>query len=132
MSLSHRATIALVGAPAAAPKLPARDSAPDEATIAADEGGVVPAGGDAHQLRSRATSTCVSALGRPAAGTPLVQVACGAKALTWTLNRTADGFALTTGDLVVGLGRSRYGDGRLLVLQRPEAQRHRSWAAVPS
>jgi hypothetical protein len=93
---------------------------------------LVPAGGDAYRLRSKATGKCVAALGQPAAGAPLVQVACGAKALTWTLTRTADGFALATGDLVAGLGRSRYGDGRLLVLQRPAAQRHQSWAAEPA
>ena len=33
--------------------------------------------------------------------------------------------------LVAGLGSQRFGDARLLVLQRPDQARHQSWTAVP-
>jgi hypothetical protein len=91
---------------------------------------LVPAG-NGYRLRSKATEKCVSARGAAAAGAPLVQTACGDASLPFTLTRTVDGFALTAGDLVAGLGRSRYGAGRLLVLQRPADARHQSWTAVP-
>ena len=100
-------------------------------TGAANQAWELVAAGDAYRLRSKATGRCVAALGGVRAGAPLVQGGCGAGAVAWTLTRTADGFALTTGDLAVGLGRSRFGDGRLLVLQRTGAGRHQSWTAVP-
>jgi hypothetical protein len=92
---------------------------------------LVPAGAGAYQLRSKATQKCVTPLGAAAEGAPLVQQACAGSATRWHLVETADGFALGLGDLVVGLGRSRFGGERILVLQKPSDARYQSWTTTP-
>ncbi|MEV6494454.1 RICIN domain-containing protein, partial [Actinoplanes sp. NPDC051633] len=96
---------------------------------------LVPAGGGAFSLRSRATGKCAVPLdGNTVAGTPLVQGECvGGDANTWILRLSGYGFTLrsTDGDLVVGVGAQRFGAHRLLVLQNPDGSRHQSWTAVP-
>ncbi|MEU4215951.1 RICIN domain-containing protein [Actinoplanes sp. NPDC026623] len=96
---------------------------------------LVPAEGGGYSLMSRATGKCVVPLGgNPVEGMPLVQGDCAsAYSGRWSLFATDYGFSLrtTVGDLVAGVGSQRFGDARLLVLQRPEQARHQSWTAVP-
>jgi hypothetical protein len=96
---------------------------------------LVPAGGGAFSLQSRATGKCVVPLGgNPVAGTPLVQGECSAAAAQrWSLQASDHGFTLrtTVGDLVAGVGAQRFGAHRLLVLQQGDGSRHQSWTAVP-
>ncbi|MET0493773.1 MAG: RICIN domain-containing protein [Actinoplanes sp.] len=96
---------------------------------------LVPATGGTFSLESRATGKCVIPLGgNPVAGAPLVQGDCtSADSGRWSLFATDHGFNLRTGvgGLVAGLGSQRFGDARLLVLQRPDQARHQSWTAVP-
>jgi hypothetical protein len=84
-------------------------------------------------VRSKATGKCVAPLaGADVVGAPLVQYACDAAnaVLRWRVTLTANGVALTTpSGLVVGVSRLRYGDHRLLVLQRPTNARYQSWTA---
>ncbi|HVK25492.1 MAG TPA: RICIN domain-containing protein, partial [Actinokineospora sp.] len=101
-------------------------------TGAANQAWELVAAGEGFQLRSKATGKCVSTLGRARPNAPLVQSACGAAAVTWTIKPTADGgFGLTTGGLVVGLTKSSFCEGKLLTLQRPGTVRHQAWTAEP-
>jgi Ricin-type beta-trefoil lectin domain-like/Metallo-peptidase family M12B Reprolysin-like len=94
---------------------------------------LVRAGAGDFLLKSRATGKCVAALGRVAAGVPLVQQACSAKAAgqVFRLKRGAHGLTLSCGrgDLVVGAGNSRFAGQRVLVLQKPTQARHQAWTA---
>ena len=95
----------------------------------------VPGGG--YLLRSRVSGKCVAPLaGVVAPGTPVVQRPCAAADPTqrWAPMPNADGFALATaaGGLTLGLGRSRFGEQRLLVLQRPGQARYQNWVALPA
>jgi hypothetical protein len=95
---------------------------------------LVPAGGGAFALQSKATGKCVVPLGgNPVAGAPLVQGECGAGTQRWSLQASDHGFTLrtTVGDLVAGVGAQRFGAHRLLVLQQGDGSRHQSWTAVP-
>ncbi len=98
---------------------------------------LTPAGDGSFQLVSKVTGKCVVPLrNHPVVGTPLVQGTCSKDDTTqhWWIGRTAYGFTLRTalGDLVVGLGRQRFGGPRLLVLQTPEqGARHQSWTSLP-
>jgi hypothetical protein len=96
---------------------------------------LVPTGGGAFSLTSRATNKCLAPQGgNPVAGAPLVQGDCaGDDAQLWMVRHTDHGFSLSTavGGLVVGAGSQRFGAHRVLVLQTPDQARHQSWTAVP-
>jgi hypothetical protein len=96
---------------------------------------LLPNGDQTFVLQSKATGKCVVPLDRIAVeGAPLVQGDCAANtAQHWQLRLSANGFTLETSDadLVAGIGAQRYGDGRVLVLQKSDGSRHQSWTAVP-
>lgn len=96
---------------------------------------LAPALGGEFTLRSRATGKCAVPLGgNPVAGAPLVQGDCAAdNGQRWTLSLSPYGFTLnsTAGGLVIGVGESRFGAQRMLVLQDPDDARHQSWTAAP-
>jgi hypothetical protein len=77
---------------------------------------------------SKATGLCVGFQdGQALAGTPVVQQDC-ADAPLWSVQSTAHGIKLATaGGLVLGVGRERYFDNRLLVLQKPTDARYQNW-----
>jgi hypothetical protein len=79
-------------------------------------------------IQSKATELCVGFQGAKAVeGTPIVQQSC-ANAPLWSAVRTPRGMQLRTTDgLVLGVGRERYFDSRLLVLQQPNDTRYQSW-----
>src|SRR6185437_9550601 len=79
-------------------------------------------------IQSKATGLCVGFKdGAAAPGTPIVQQACDSAPL-WSVQPTAHGIQLkTTGGLVLGVGRERYFDYRLLVLQKPNDSRYQNW-----
>jgi hypothetical protein len=91
------------------------------------------AGAGRFLLRSRATGGCVAPLGAAVPGAVVVQRPCAAQDATqhWRIVRDGHGFALATaqGRLVIGVSRLRYGDQRLLVLQRPDTFRYQAWSA---
>jgi hypothetical protein len=93
-------------------------------------------GGGRFLIRSRASGKCVAPLGTVAVGAVLVQRGCSADdpGQRWRLVRNAHGFALTTAEagLVVGVSRLRFGEPRLLVLQRASGARYQSWSASPA
>ncbi|MBG6137071.1 hypothetical protein IW245_003265 [Longispora fulva] len=86
---------------------------------------LVPAAGDTVQLRSVSSGKCVSSLGDPVAGAPLVQYACDAQAAgqRWKLTMTSDGYALSNGGFNIGIGEGC----RQLVLQAPAHTRVQRW-----
>lgn len=80
------------------------------------------------RLRSKATGRCAgTAAGKAEPGVPLMQVDC-ANATQIELRRTRYGTALaTTGGLVLGIGKSRYWQQRLMTLQNATDARQQSW-----
>jgi limonene-1,2-epoxide hydrolase len=87
--------------------------------------------GDGYLLRSPATGKCLApASGVDTVGTPVVQYACDphSAAQIWRLTTTPYGTTLqTAGELVLGVGGARFGERRLLELQRPSGLRYQSW-----
>jgi len=79
-------------------------------------------------IQSKATELCVGFKdGLAAPGTPIVQQACD-NAPLWSVQPTDHGIQLKTTDgLVLGVGRERYFDNRLLVLQKPNDSRYQNW-----
>jgi hypothetical protein len=98
---------------------------------------LVPAGGGAVALRSKATDKCMAPQdGNPAAGIPLVQADCAPddSRQRFMVEHNDHGFSLrsaTAAGLVVGVGSQRFGTHRLLVLQVSDRTRHQSWTALP-
>jgi len=92
------------------------------------------AGTDKVLVRAKHSDKCVAPLGnRNVAGMPLVQVTCdpAAAAQQWTLVTTEFGMALQNASgLVMGVGQARFGNQRLLVLQRANGSRAQSWTTV--
>jgi len=91
---------------------------------------LAPVGSDGYLLKSKATGKCVAPVGGTAVeGATLVEAACDThqNAQLWRLVKTAYGFTLTNEGLVIGVGNVRYGDSRMLVLQKPNQARYQSW-----
>jgi chitodextrinase len=90
-------------------------------------------GGGRFLVRSRATGKCVAPLGPAGPGAVLTQRPCSVEdaAQRWRVVADSHGYALSTGSLVVGVSRLRFGGQRLLVLQRPGTARYQSWVAQP-
>jgi hypothetical protein len=79
-------------------------------------------------IQSKATGLCVGfQRGKTLEGTPIVQQSCD-NAPLWSAERTEHGIQLQTSDrLVLGVGKERYFDSRLLVLQKPNDTRYQNW-----
>ncbi|MBG6136818.1 RICIN domain-containing protein [Longispora fulva] len=90
---------------------------------------LTPAAGDTVLIRSVASGKCVSSLGDPAAGVPLVQYACDPQSAgqRWKITATADGYTLSNGRFDVGIG-----EGGQLVLQTPAHTRAQRWSLTSS
>ena len=87
------------------------------------------------RLVSMVTGKCLSPVDDKAkAGAPLIQLPCSVQASNqvFTLRTGPGGLILSSGDLVVGLGQSRYDGERMLVLQHSNQARHQAWAALPA
>ena len=84
-------------------------------------------------IESKATGQCIGFQdGKAVQGTPIVQQSC-ANAPLWTATSTRYGLQLkATGGLVLGVGRERYFDNRLLVLQKPNDTRYQNWTVEPA
>jgi hypothetical protein len=87
--------------------------------------------GDGYLVRSGATGKCLApASGVDTVGAPVVQYACDQHSASqvWRLTTTPYGATLgTAGRLVIGVGGTRFGERRLLELQRPSGVRYQNW-----